>query len=178
MLAAMRTLQSILGVLVVSLLCCLATSARSAEVKEPASRTQVIFDGADNYTDWKLSDGADWYRESVFTALRSFLSRQADQMLPDGYKLKVTFTDIDLGSRSSRKIPSRSGAPAFEFTYLVTDSSGTVVRHGTENLRYYTDFGNYRFSVETTDLATDIIQREKPMLKSWAATALAGLNQR
>jgi hypothetical protein len=99
-------------------------------------------------------------------------------MIPEGYKLRVTFTDIDLGSRASRRIPSLSGAPAFEFTYLVTDSAGTVVRQGTENLRHYVDFGNYRYSVETTDLVTDIIQREKPMLKSWATTALAGLNPR
>jgi len=160
------------------LLGCSAISARSAEVKEPATRTEVVFDGADNYTDWNLSDSANGYRESVFTALRSFLSRQAEQLLPEGYKLKVTFTDIDLGGRPSRKIHSASGAPAFEFTYQVTDSSGTVVRQGTENLRHYTDFGNYKFSVETTDMATNVIQGEKPMLKSWAVDAFAGLNQR
>lgn len=108
----MRMLRSAPRVLVFALLFCfLTTSARTAEVKEPASRTEVVFDGAENYTDWNLSDGAGWYRESVFTALRIFLSRQADQMIPDGYRLKVTFTDIDLGGRSSRRIPSLYGAP-------------------------------------------------------------------
>jgi hypothetical protein len=155
----------------------MATLAHSAEAPKSASRTEVVFDGPDNYTDWKLSDGADWYRESVFTAVRSFLAKQTDQLLPEGYGLKITFTDIDLGNRASRRIPSGSGAPAFEFTYVVTDSSGKVVRQGAENLRHYTDFGNYRFSVETTDLTTDIIQREKPMLKSWAFTKLADLKQ-
>jgi hypothetical protein len=160
------------------LVCFLATSALAADLPAPAPRTEVKFDGPDNYTDWKLSDGAAWYRESVFTAVRSFLSSQTDSMLPEGYNLKITFTDIDLGNRSSRRVPSASGAPAFEFTYLVTDPSGAVVRHGTENLRYYTDFGNYRFSIETTDLTTEIIQAEKPMLKCWAVTKLAGLKQR
>jgi hypothetical protein len=159
------------------LLCCLATSAIGADIQKPASRTEVIFSDPDNYTDWKLSDGAEWYRESVFTALRSYISKQADQMLPEGYNLKITMTDMDLGHRASRSVPSSSGAPAFEFTYLVTDPSGKVVRQGTEDLRHYTDFGDYRSSIETTDLTTEIIQGEKPMLKSWAVTKLAGLKQ-
>jgi hypothetical protein len=159
------------------LICCLATSAISADIPKPASRAEVIFNDPDNFTDWKLSDGPEWYRESVFTAVRSYLAKQTDQMLPDGYGLKITFTDIDLGYRASRRIPSGSGAPAFEFTYVVTDSSGKVVRHGTEDLRHYTDFGDYRSSIETTDLTTEIIQQEKPMLKYWAVTRLAGLKQ-
>jgi hypothetical protein len=174
----MKTFQSTRGIAALALLfCCVAASAIGADIQKPASRTEVVFDSPDNYTDWDLSDGADWYRESVFTAVRSFLTRQTDQMLPDGYKLKITITDIDLGHRSSGKIPSGSGAPAFEFTYLVTDSSGKVVRQGTEDLRHFTDFGNYRSSIETTDLTTEIIQREKPMLKWWAFTKLAGLKQ-
>jgi hypothetical protein len=154
-----------------------ANSAVSADIPKPAPRTEVIFSNPDNYTDWKLSDGAEWYRESVFTAVRSFLTKQTDQMLPDGYNLKITITDIDLGHRASRSVPSSSGAPAFEFTYQVTDPSGKVVRHGTEDLRHFTDFGDYRSSIETTDLTTEIIQREKPMLKYWAFTKLAGLKQ-
>jgi Protein of unknown function (DUF3016) len=174
----MKAFQSTRGKVAFALLfCCLATSAIRADIQKPAPRTEVIFDDPDNYTDWKLSDGADWYRESVFTAVRSYLSRQTDQMLPDGYSLKITITDIDLGHRASRRIPSGSGAPAFEFTYVVTDPSGKVVKHGSENLRHYTDFGNYRSSIETTDLTTEIIQQEKPMLKCWAATELADLKQ-
>jgi len=124
---------------------------------------------------WELSDGADWYRDDVFTAIRSFLTKQTDQLLPEGYHLKITFTDIDLGHRASRRVPSASGAPAFEFNYQVTDSSGKVIKQGTEDLRHYTDFGNYRASIETTDLRTEIIQSEKPILKSWAFTRLANL---
>jgi Protein of unknown function (DUF3016) len=157
------------------LICCLSATALKAESAKPAPRTEVIFDGADNYTDWELSDGADWYRDDVFTAIRSFLTKQTDQLLPEGYHLKITFTDIDLGHRASRRVPSASGAPAFEFNYHVTDSSGKVIKQGTEDLRHYTDFGNYRASIETTDLRTEIIQPEKPILKSWAFTRLANL---
>jgi hypothetical protein len=158
------------------LLCCLATSALSAELSKSPVPLEVKFTDPDDYTDWKLSDGADWYRESVFTAVQGFLEAQTQAMLPEGYQLRINFTDIDLGHRSSRRVVA-AGAPAFVFTYQVTDPSGKVVRRGSENLRFYTDFGNYRFSVETTDLATEIIQGEKPMLKAWAVTALADLKQ-
>lgn len=160
------------------LVCCLSVTVLRAESRTSTPRTEVIFGDADSYTDYRLSDSGDWYRDAVFTAVRSYLVRQTDQLLPDGYNLRITIKNIDLGHRASRRIPSSSGAPAFEFTYLVTDTSGQMVRQGTENLRNYTDFGNYRFSVETTDLATEIIQEEKPMLKCWAVTRLGDLKQR
>jgi hypothetical protein len=174
----MKTFPALRGTWACALLLgCVAT--RAAAIEAPASpvKADVVFAAPDTYTDWELSDGADWYRGSVFSALRTYIAAQADRVLPEGYILKVTFTDIDFGHRSSRRIPSSSGAPAFEFTYVVTNAAGTVVRQGTENLRFYVDFGNYRKSVETTDLSTDIIQREKPMLKSWADAKLAGLKQ-
>lgn len=159
------------------LLCCLATSALRAELSKPASAVEVTFADPDNYTDWKLSDGAAWYRDSVFTAVRSFVAAQAEPLLPAGYTLKLEFTDMDLGHRSSRQLAA-PGSPALEFKYQVMDASGAVVRHGAENLRFYTDFGNYRGSLPTTDLATEIIQPEKPMLKSWATRTLADLKPR
>jgi hypothetical protein len=154
----------------------LATSARSAELSKPASPVAVTFSDPDNYTDSELSDGAYGYREPVFTAVRSFLSTEGERMLPPGYHLTITFTDIDLGHRTAHR-QSSLGAPCFEFTYQVTDPAGAVVRHGTENLKNYTDFADYRRSVLTTDLTTEVIQRDKPMLKNWAVTALAGLKQ-
>jgi hypothetical protein len=154
----------------------LSDSALRAESALPTPHTEVTFIGADSYSDSKLSESANWYRDSVFKAVRSFLVKQTDQLLPEGYHLKIIFTDIDLGHRNSRR-ELAFGAPAFEFSYLVTDSSGRVVRQGYENLKEYTDFGNYRFSVETTDLTTEIIQPQKAMLKSWAVTKLADLKQ-
>jgi hypothetical protein len=152
-------------------------AARAVAIEAPRSptRADVVFEAPDTYSDWELSDGADWYRDSVFSALRTYIAKEADRVLPEGYALKVTFTDIDFGHRSSRHVPATSGTPSFVFTYAVTDATGAVVRQGSENLRFYVDFGNYRRSVETTDLSTEIIQREKPMLKAWVETKLAGL---
>jgi hypothetical protein len=175
----MKALPAAWGTMAFGLLISLVSvSTVRAETSKTAPRTEVNFVDADNYTDWRLSNSADWYRDSVFTAIRAFLVKQTEPLLPDGYALKVTFTDIDLGHTGSRRVPANQGAPAFDFTYMVTDPSGRVIRQGSETLKFYTDFGNYRFSVDTTDLTTEIIQPEKAMLKSWAVTRLSDLRQR
>jgi hypothetical protein len=176
----MKTFPTPRGIVACALvLGCVAPRLVSAESsRAPApSRTEIVFDSPDSYSDWELSDGADWYRDEVFTALRSYVAKQAEAVLPEGYSLKVTFTDIDFGHRSSRKVPATPGTPSFAFNFAVADASGKVVRQGSESLRFFVDFGNYRTSIETTDLSTQVIQREKPMLKSWAYEKLAGLKQ-
>jgi len=171
----MKTLLSTRGgAAFVFLLGCLATSAFAADLSKPVSAVEVTFSNPDSYTDWKLSDGANWYRQSVFPAIRSFLTRQAEPMLPAGDHLEITFTDMDLGHPAPHGVISVD-SPSFQFSYRVANASGAVVRHDTENLRAYTDLQNYRYSVSTTDLSTEIIQREKPMLKAWVLTALADL---
>ncbi|HZZ18137.1 MAG TPA: hypothetical protein VFE25_02150 [Opitutaceae bacterium] len=40
------------------------------------------------------------------------------------------------------------------------------------------DFSNTRNSVATTDLTTEAVQDEKPMLKDWVVSTLGGLKQR
>jgi hypothetical protein len=173
----MKTFPSTRGAALALLLSCLATSAVRAELSNPGRTVEVTYDNPESFTDSRLSDDQ-LYRDSIFPAINSFLSQQSARLLPAGYRLKVSFTDIDLGHRLGRKASGfAGGAPAFEFTYQVTDASGVVVRQGSENLKFYTDFGNYGGSVSTTDLTTEIIQEEKPMLKHWAVTALGGLRK-
>jgi hypothetical protein len=155
-----------------------AFALRAADAPKPAPRTEVIFDKPENYSDRNLSYGPDWYHEDVFSTMRSFLVKLTDQVLPDGYNLKITFTDIDLGNRDSRHVRADSGVPVLEFTYSVTDSSGAVVRQGTENLRHYWDFGNYLLGIDTADTAGIELRFEKAMLKDWAYAKLADLRKR
>jgi len=174
----MKTQPIIKAVVALAVFAVLQAPLHATDSTKSAPRVDVVFDHPDDYTDWRLSWGPpDWYRDSVFSAVRTYLVKLTDGLLPDGYNLKITFTDIDLGNRGSHHVPSSSGAPAFEFTYSVTDPSGAIVRKGTENLRFYWDFGNYRYSIETTDLSTDLIRFERPMLKEWAETRLAGLKK-
>jgi hypothetical protein len=171
----MKAHPSILGAAALALLLgSLANSAPAAEPKAPVSPVSVTFKNTDDFTDWELSNGPDWYRDSTFAALRSFLASQAEPLLPAGYHFEVAFTDIDLGHRATPNTPAVR-APEFRVSYRVTDASGAVVRQAADDLKFYVDFQNNRFSVPTADIATDYIQDEKPMLKAWVASSLAGL---
>lgn len=173
----MKTHPTVHGLVALSAVLALIAPLRSADTPAPAPRVDVAFDNPENFTDWELSCGPDWYRHDIFAALSSYLVKVTDPMLPAGYNLKITFTDIDLGHRSSRHEPSASGAPVFEFDYVVADSTGTVVRKGSENLRHYWDFGNYLGTIETADTAGVRLRFEKAILKNWADTKLADLKK-
>ncbi len=138
----------------------------------PVPRVEIVFDNPEKYTDKMLSFGPDWYHEAVFSTLQNFLVKMCDQMLPAGDSLKITFTEIDLGNRDSEHDPATPGLPAFEFTYVVRDASGVVAKQGTENLRNYTDYGNYLISIPTADTAGIKLRFEKAMLKYWASNTL------
>jgi|GEM_PF-6292482 len=173
----MKTHPAAHGLVALSAILGLVAPLRAADAPRPAPRVEVTFNNPEDFTDQELSYGPDWYRHDIFEVVSSFLVKVADPMLPDGYRLKITFTDIDLGHRNSRHEPSASGAPAFEFSYSVTDSSGAVVRKGAENLRFFVDYGNYLSTIETADTAGVKLSFEKAMLKSWACTKLADLKK-
>ena len=138
-----------------------AFALRAADAPKPAPRTEVAFDNPENYADGNLTYGPDWCRDDCFSTIRGYLVKLADHVLPDGYSLKITFTDMDLGNRDSRHVRADSGVPASEFTYAVTDSSGTVVRRGTENLMHCWDFGNRLPGIDTADTAAIELRSEK-----------------
>ena len=155
--------------------------AMRADTSGPAPRIEVIFDRPEEYIDSNLRSGPDWYREMYFSRVRGFLVKLAGAMLPEGYDLKITFTDIDLGYRDRGTLSGFEGfpysyysssTPAMEFTYSITDATGAVVRHGTVRLR-----NNWVFAPLTTE-TTDVLRFEKAMLKEWASTGLANLEVR
>jgi hypothetical protein len=154
----------------------LADIMRSGATR-PAPRVEILFDKPEGYTDRMLSYGPDWFHEAVFSTLQNFLVKLGDQLLPAGYSLKITFTDIDIGGRDSAKVPASSGLPAFEFTYEVKDGAGTVVKQGAEKLRNYTDFENQLLSIPTADTAGMKLRFEKAMLKSWLTRTVEDLKK-
>ena len=99
-------------------------------------------------------------------------------MVPEGDRLAITFTDIDLaGDFEPWRGPQWSGVrivkdvypPAFKFTYAVTDPSGRVVKGGSEDIR---DGGfQFRSTIDTTDT----LRYEKAVLNDWARSTLRAL---
>jgi hypothetical protein len=145
----------------------------------PAPRTEVIFDHPEKFTDVK--DGyvaTDKGRDAILDTLRSFLVHRTESLVPEGDKLTVTFTDIDLAGdyepwRGAQyddvRIVKDIYPPAFKFTYSVTDPSGRVVRQGTENIR------DLNFQMRLTIDSSDPLRYEKDILDEWARSKLAGL---
>jgi hypothetical protein len=118
-----------------------AGALRAADVA--SSRVEVVFDHPDNFNDIRdtYSDTPGG-REYVLRELNNYVASTADQVLPAGYKLKIVFTDITLAgwlpiqaSDNDRRVFKATTPPDFKFSYTVTNSSGAVVKQGSDHIR-------------------------------------------
>lgn len=149
-----------------------------------APRTIVIFDHPENFTDVK--DGyvpSDKGRDSILSRIREFLVSRADLLLPEGYRMTVTFSDIDLAGEfepwhgvqwENVRIIKPIYPPALKFNYSVTDPSGKVVKEGSENIR---DMAFQMRLLTPYDGSTDNLAYEKDILNDWARSTLRGLKK-
>jgi hypothetical protein len=168
----LRLLSSILG---------LAGAGALHAADNPASRTEVVFDHPEKFTDVKDSySPTEKGQAAILADIRNFLVSRTESLIPEGYKLKITFTDIDLAGdfepwRGAQydnvRIVKAIYAPAFKFTYAVTDPSGKVVRQGSENIR------DLNFQVRVTINLSDPLRYEKDILDDWARSTLKGLKK-
>jgi hypothetical protein len=145
-----------------------------------AARTEVVFDHPENFTD--AQDGGfatDKGRDYILSQLRGFLVDRADRLLPAGYSLKMTFTDVDLAGEFEPwrgpqwydvRIIKDIYPPSFKFTYVVTGPSGAVVKQGKADIRDL-DF-QMRLADPTND---DPLRYEKDMLGDWVSANLRKL---
>jgi len=166
----LRLFSSILG---------LAAAGELRAADNPAPRTEVVFDHPEKFADVKDSYvPTEKGRDYILATIRDFLVHRADSLLPKGYNLKITFTDIHLAGdfepwhgvqyddvRFVRSIYP----PEFKFTYTVTDASGKVVREGSEDIRDLT------FQWRVTLDSMDPLRYEKDILDEWARSKLRNL---
>ena len=143
------------------------------------SRTEVVFDHPENFRDVKdESSPTEKGTAYILSQLREFLEDRATSALPEGYHLKVVFTDIDLAGDfepwrgpewSNVRIVKAIYPPAFKFSYTVTDASGKVVREGNEDIR------DLSFDTRITPDPSDRLHYEKSILEDWVHSKLQGL---
>ncbi|MFA5265581.1 MAG: DUF3016 domain-containing protein [Opitutaceae bacterium] len=151
-------------------------SSKSQSAKKADSRIEVIFQNPEKFTDVKDSGmNTDSGRDAILSDLKSFLEKRAEAALPQGDKLQVTFTDIDLAGEYE---PWRINAmdvrivkdiypPRFEFTYKITDAkTGAVVKEGKETLQ------NLLFMQRMVIDRNDPLRYEKDMLGGWISDVL------
>ena len=148
---------------------------RAADSPKPV-RAEIVFDHPEKFTDVK--DGympTDKGRDGILEQLRRHLVSQADYYIPEGCKLSMTFTDIDLAGDfepwrgptwSDVRIVKSIYPPAFKFTWTVTNSAGKVVKQGTEDMRVLD------FEMIITLDGQDPLRYEKAILDDWMRSNL------
>jgi Protein of unknown function (DUF3016) len=159
-----------------------ATAALAgAETPKSTPRVEIIFDHPENFTDVKDANlPTDRGRDAILGQIRSFLVERAEPMVPDGETFTMTFTDIDLagdfepwrgGQWDNVRIVKSIYPPSFKFTYTVTDSSGKVVKQGSEHLR------DLDFLMRITTDPSDSLRYEKQILDDWLRSNLRDLGR-
>lgn len=148
-----------------------SAAAFAADDKVPSTRVEVNFTDPENFTDVKDSSfGTDKGRDATLEELRDYITTRADKLLPQGQKLTVTFSDIDLageyepwrGPRADDiRIVKDIYPPRMKFSYKVTNAAGTVVKEGEKTL------SDLAFTMRMTIDRQDPLRFEKDLLNEW-----------
>src|SRR5690606_28219143 len=109
-----------------------------------SSRVEVTFSDPEKFTD--AADGARGTahgREANLEELKDYIVERASKALPEGQRLAVQITDVDLagevepwrsGSAQDIRIVKDIYAPRIALDYKLTDASGAVVKEGEARL--------------------------------------------
>jgi hypothetical protein len=143
----------------------------AADAPATDSRVQVNFSHPDKFTDIRDSYAATDKGEAAnLDSIRSYLQDKAAGYLPDGDKLEITFTDIDLaGDFEPWRRPGMDDVrivkdiypPRMDLSYKITDASGKVVKQGKRQLR------DLAFMSKLSIRRDDPLRYEKDMLDDW-----------
>ncbi|GGA85379.1 hypothetical protein GCM10011369_29250 [Neiella marina] len=116
------------------------------------------------------------YRTNVFKQLGDTIAANAAK-LPEGYKLQMLVTDLDLAGDTSAKtqagmrgvrVYDRAYSPAISFKFAVLDSTNSVVLEGAEalnNRNYLHSGGAYNFN-------QDKLAYDKSLIEQWFRRSL------
>jgi hypothetical protein len=151
-------------------------------VTKAAPRTNVIFDHPEKFTDVKDAYiPSDEGRDAILKHFRDFLVSRCDPLLPQGYNLTITFTDIKLAGEYEPwhgaqwidvRVIKAIYPPAFTFTYSVTDPAGKPVKQGSESI---IDMAFQMRLLSPYATSYDPLAYEKDILNDWARATLRGL---
>ncbi|HEY3757846.1 MAG TPA: DUF3016 domain-containing protein [Opitutaceae bacterium] len=162
-----------IGRLALALVFPLAAVATVRAAHQPGSQKLTV-----NYPNWKnYTDIRDSYSPTdsgemdILSHLKSHLERDAMYAVPDGDHLTITFSDIRIagdyepqrgGNWDSVRFMKSIWAPHFNFTWELADSTGHVVKQGSEHLQDL----DYKDDILVTD-HSDHLGYEDQMLRNW-----------
>ena len=163
-----------------SLVAMAATHPASAAPKAGTanSRIQVEFVNPEKFTDFKAdASGSQKGRENYLGQLKSYLVQQAGGQLPEGQRLGVSITDIDMAgefepwrgqSLTNVRVVKDQYPPRIELSFKITDAKGKLLREGSGVLR------NLSFMRDASIHRLDPLRHEKKLLDDWLRRELAG----
>jgi len=135
------------------------------------ARAEVLFFEPQKFTDVKDSSMGDSARTTYLEQIRDHLLEQAKYYVPEGHKLAVTFTDIDMAGdfepwRGPRwddvRIVKDIYPPRMTLTFRLTDAEGNVVKEGKRDLK------DLAFMMKITmSFRDDSVRHEKALLDDW-----------
>jgi hypothetical protein len=162
--------MKIVTTLLVALALCLAASGAPAQ----DSRVSVVFAQTEQYTDFRsscVSTHAD--TRALMGELERFL--QAAARLPDGQRLEITVTNVDLaGEIETWRGPGRCDLrvvkdvypPRIDLRFRLIGADGAPVREGTRRLR------DSNYLVNAAPVTADHLRHEKALLLDWLRSEL------
>ncbi len=134
-----------------------------------AGEAKVTWQNPDSYTDVRpASESKTGFQSRVFKTLDGVFDSLAKQ-LPDGYKLQITVTDLDLagdvkpmrGGMQDVRVIKDIDWPQISFSYVLSDPQGKQVAAAKEELRDI----NFRSGVSIN--TGNSFYYEEAMLKDW-----------
>lgn len=139
-----------------------------------ADRVEVGFARPERFTDAGRYWGGEKSREANLAELARHIGQRAGRLLPQGQKLAVSITDLDMAGAYE---PRRSGVgdvrvvrnvypPRIDLHFRLTAADGSVVKEGARSLRDLA-FGNG--NVVYRD---DRLRHEKALIDDWLAREL------
>lgn len=154
-----------------SLLGVLSSLALQAAETRTIARAEVLFFEPQKFTDVKDSSMGDAVRTTYLEQIRDHLLEQAKYYVPEGHKLAVTFTDIDMAGdfepwRGPRwddvRIVKDIYPPRITLTFRLTDAEGNVVKEGKRDLK------DLAFMMKISmSFRDDSVRHEKALLDDW-----------
>jgi hypothetical protein len=147
-----------------------ALSSPAAETRTIA-RAEVNFFEPQKFTDVRDSYMGDPDRTTYLESIRDHVLEQAKYYVPEGHKLSVTFSDIDMAGdfepwRGPRwddiRIVKDIYPPRMVLSFRLTDAAGNVVKEGKRDLR------DLAFMMKITmSFRDDPVRHEKALLDDW-----------
>jgi len=152
------------------------SAAPKAAVSDP--RVQVEFVNPEKFTDLKAdASGSKKGRDSYLEQLRDHLARQAGGQLPQGQRLRISITDIDMAgdfepwqgqSLTHVRMVKDQYPPRIDLSFKITNEKGKILREGARELK------NLSFMRDVSISRQDPLRHEKKLLDEWLRREVAG----